>query len=172
MTNAQVESKLKVGFSCALLFVIFFPVLHFLTHPFSVLYGTDYTPLVLRLDDFYLKTGLLSISLIATPLLLVAVIFLMQKQRFSFVRALTYLFTPFLVALVIQYFISVQLDNYLRFPRIGHPVPWDQVFQPGYMLDCSRLAIAYVGICVMLYFVSALVWRKLSKKDGIDRSAR
>src|SRR5438046_6149936 len=105
MTAAQVQSKVGIGFACGFLFLLFFPLLHLLTHPFSVLYGTDYTPLVLRLDDFYQETGVLSVSLIATPLLLVAVIFLMRKQRFAILHALIFLLIPFLLALVLQFFI-------------------------------------------------------------------
>ena len=137
-----------------MLFLLFFPALNLFTHPFSVLHGTDYTPLVLRLDDLYLKTGLLIISLLATPVLLVAVILLMQKQRLALLRALTLLLTPFLLALIIQYFIAVQLDKYLRFPRMGHSVPWEHVFQSGFMLYCLRLAIAYAGICAVLYLAT------------------
>ncbi len=162
MRTARALTKIGIQCACALLFVFLFPVLHLLTHPFSVLYGTDYTPLVLRLDDFYWETGLVTISLISTPLLLIAVILLIQKQPFSFFRALILLLTPFLLSLGIQYFIAVQLDKYLRFPRMGHPVPWEYVFQSGFMLDCLCLAVAYAGICAVLYLVAALVWGKLT----------
>lgn len=163
MTNAQVKIKFGVGFGCVLLFMLFFPALNLLTHPISVLYGTDYTPLVLRLDDFYLKTGLWIISLPAIPALMVAVIFLMQKQRLAIPNALTLLLTPFLLSLVIQYFVAVQLDKYLRFPRMGYRVPWEDVFQSGFMLDCLRLAIAYAGICAVLCFAVPIVSGKLTR---------
>lgn len=158
MTTARAHTKIGIRCACVLLFILFFPVLHLLTHPCSVLYGTDYTPLILRLDDFYWGTGLMSISLFSTPLLLVALILLIRRQRFSFFRALIFLLTPFLLALGIQYFIAVQLDQYLRFPLMGQPVPWECVFQSGFILYCLQLTVGYAGTCAVL--VAALVVEK------------
>ena len=156
MTKAQA----KIGVGCVLLFVLFFPALNLFLHPISVLYSTDYKPLVLRLDDFYMKTGVLLISLLVTPFLFVAVIWLMQKQRLRFVSALLLLLTPFLLALIIQYFITVQVDKYLRVPHPGDPVPWKYVFQSGFMLHCLRLGIGYAALCAVLCFAMQIARRK------------
>ena len=119
--------------------------------PVSIMSGTDYLPLVIRLDDFYLNSGLLPISFIGTPLIVGVAVFLMQQERFSLARAVTCLVVPFLLALIIQYFISVQLDKYLRFPREGHAVPWRYLFQPAIIVRCCWVAMAYVAYCLLLH---------------------
>src|SRR5438093_786265 len=122
-----VRTKLFLSLDVILLFLVLFPVLDLFTHPISVLFGSDYEPLVIRLWDLYVHTGLLAPSLLATPVLLIAVTFIMQRYDFGFRRSLAVVLTPFLTALFIQYFIAVQLDKYLRFPRMGYAIPWKDV---------------------------------------------
>ncbi len=153
MTNARTRIGFSLSLASIVLFLLSLPILDVFTHPFSVLYGKDYTPLVIRLSDIYWlwHSGvIIRVSLFGLPLLLIAVIWFMDIQGFSFSRALTVVLLPFLAALVIQYFIAVQLDKYLRFPSMGHEVPWEHVFQLPFILHCSSVALVYAAIVTTL----------------------
>jgi hypothetical protein len=140
-----------------LLFVSCFPVLDILTHPVSVMHGFDYLPLVLRLSDFYWETPFFGASLIAFPLLLLLLAFLTQRRSRGLARSLLVLVTPFALALLVQYFIAVQLDKYVQNPLMRHPFPWKYIFQVPFMLDCFFLLLIYVTIATLLWLIVRLV---------------
>src|SRR5262245_52005599 len=122
MTKVKVHTNIVLGLACTILFVSFFPILDIFFYPVSVLHGTDYEPLILRLPRMFWETGLTHSSLIAVPSLLLALTLLMQGHGFSLVRSIPVFLAPFSLALIIHYFIAVQLDTDLRSARMGHPI--------------------------------------------------
>ena len=141
-----------------LLFVLLFPVLDLFTHPTSVMFG-HYVPLVIRLSDFYGNTPFLGASLIAVPLLLIALLLLMQWRHFGLVRSSLLVLAPFSLTLFLQCFIAVQLDKYLQNPVMRHPFPWNYVFQFSFMLDCLLLLLIYACLAAFLWFLVFLIRR-------------
>ena len=146
---------------CSLLFVLLFPFLNIFTHPFSVLSGTDYQPLINRLPYFPYRFCW-PVSLYAVPVLIVALVVLMQSYRLRFTESLLVLLAPFLLALTIQYFIAVELDKYLHYWRQGSSFEWQYVFQFPFIFWCFRLVLIYVALSSTLYGIAMLVRRKLS----------
>jgi hypothetical protein len=116
-------------------------------------------PLVVRLSHFYWTTGLLSVSSIAVPLLVFALTLLTQSRRFGFGRSLTLLVAVFSSALLVQYFISVQLDSELRSAWHAHPIQWHYVFQFPFMLYCLFVILIYASVVAFLWFVLSISWR-------------
>src|SRR5947208_1104077 len=153
MQQVRFRFRSQRGVPLILLFFLLFLLLDLFTHPISVLSSTDYVPLVIRISDVYFwQNGLIMrLSEFGVPLLLIALMLFMCCQRFSFRRALLVLLAPFLVALVIQYFIAVQLDKYLQFPRLGQPILWRHVFQVSFMLHCGRIVLIYAVVVSALY---------------------
>jgi hypothetical protein len=139
-------------------FVSLVPVLDFFVHPFSVMHG-QYVPLVIRLSDVYWKTGLLSVSGIAVPLLLLALTLLTHSRRFRFGRSLVLLVAPFSLALLIQYFIVVQLDTELRSAWSGHSVQWKYIFQFPFITECFLLILTYAFVAALLWLLVWIIWR-------------
>jgi hypothetical protein len=152
------------------LFLLLLPILDFLNHPESILYGPDYEPLVLRFSRFYAQSGLFAISVVCAPVILTVYIVMMQKQGMSFVRSLLRLLCPFLLALTVDYFVSAQLDKYLQYQRYGLGIPWESVFQLSSILDYARSLLGYVIICGVLYFGVEL-FRRITPTKRRIRSA-
>jgi hypothetical protein len=151
----------------ALLFLLLFPVLDIFTHPVSVLYGS-YIPLVIRLSDIYWDTSLLSIAVLGTPLLLVALLLLAQWQGLGLPRTSVCVLAPFSLALLFQYFIAVGLDKYLvEFPAAGLPIPWGDVFQPQFILGCLLLLLVYaclaIGLWMFIFTIRGKIATALTK---------
>jgi hypothetical protein len=143
----------------ALLFVLLLPVLDIFTHPVSVMYG-HYVPLIIRLSDLYWHTPILSAAFLGVPLLLAALLLLVQWRQFGFVRSALLVVIPFAVALLIQYFIAVQLDKYLvDFPAAGLAVPWNDVFQFPFIMWCLQLLLIYISIAAVLWLIILLLRR-------------
>jgi len=140
------------------LFVSLVPVLDFFVHPFSVMYGR-YVPLVIRLSDLYWNTGFLSVSGIAVPVLLLALILLTHTRHFGFGRSLVLLVAPFSLALFVQYFIVVQLDTELRWVWSGHSIHWKYIFQLPFIMECFRLVLGYASAVALLWFIVRTIWR-------------
>ena len=153
--NAVRQFGFAVGVvQCALIV----PALNLVIHPMSVLHGMDYTPWVLRLDDFYERSGLYMISLVGTPLILFALILLVLNQRLALGRAVTLLLAPFLFALAAQYLIALQVDKCLRYPEL----PWSGMLQLPMMSYCFVLAAIYAAISAALYCIASFIWKKLT----------
>ena len=146
----------------ALLFVLLLPVLDIFTHPFSVMYGL-YVPLIVRLSDLYWHTPVFSIAFVGAPLLLAAVLLLLQCRHFGVFRSTLLVVVPFALASLLQYFVAVQLDKYLvEFPAAGLAIPWDDVFQFQLIVDCLRLLLVYVCIAAVLWLIISLLRRVLT----------
>jgi hypothetical protein len=157
MIQSALNRTSLLAWVSVLLFVSCFPLLDILTHPVSVMYGLDYLPLVLRLSDFYWRTPFFGASLIAFPLLLLLLAFLTQRRSCGLRRSLLVLIAPFALALLLQYFIAVQLDKYVQNPLMRHPFPWKYVFQVPFMLNCFSLLLIYATIATLLWFLVRLV---------------
>ena len=143
----------------AFLFVLLFPVLDLFTHPFSVMYG-HYVPLVERLSGFYWHTPFLDASLIGVPLLLFALLLIMQWRQFGLGRSSLLVLGPFSLTLFLQYFIAIGLDKYLMdFSSAGLPIPWDDVFQFSLILNCLLLFLIYASLAASLWFCIFVVQR-------------
>jgi hypothetical protein len=137
----------------AMLFILFFPLLDTFTHPFSVLHG-DYIPLVIRLSELYWDTAVLRIAVFGIPLLLLTVLVLAQSRHFAPVHSALLVLAPFVAALFFQYFIAVQLDNYLiDFPAAGLAIPWQYIFQGAFIVHCLQMLLVYAGIMAMLWLL-------------------
>jgi hypothetical protein len=158
MTRAQIDSNVVVSFVSICFFVSLVPVLDFFVHPGSVMYG-QYVPLVIRLSDLYWKTGFLSVSGITVPLLFLALTLLTHRRRFGFGRSLALLVAPFSLALLIQYFIVVQLDRELRSAWSGRSTQWEYIFQFPFMMECLLLILAYALVAALLWFIVRIIWR-------------
>jgi hypothetical protein len=139
-------------------FVSLVPVLDFFIHPVSVMYG-HYVPLVVRLSDLYWKTGFLSVSGITVPPLLLALTMLTHSRRYRFRRSLVLLVAPFSLALLIQYFIVVQLDTELRSAWSGHSVQWEYIFQFPFIMECLLLILIYASVAALLWLIVRIIWR-------------
>ena len=159
MTARHRHLVLVIG--CGLLFVLLFPLLNIVTHPISVLSNSDYEPLINRLP-YFPYSFCWPVSLYAVPVLIVALVVLMQSCHFRFARSIIVLLAPFLGALTIQWFIAVQVDKYLWMSRHGYGFPWGIVFQFPFMLHCFWLALIWVVVCSALYGIAMLVRGKLS----------
>jgi hypothetical protein len=156
---------------CGFLFVLLCPLLDIVTHPMSVLSNSDYEPLINRLPYFpYYFCW--PVPLYAVPVLIVALVVLMQSYRIGFGRGIMVLLAPFLVALTVQWFIAVQVDKYLWMSRHGHGFPWGTVFQFPFLLHCFWLAVIYAVVCSTLYGVTALVTKQLSIRWSERAQAR
>jgi hypothetical protein len=147
------RSKALPPAASGVLFVLLFPVLDIFTHPVSVMHG-HYVPLIIRLSDFYWHTPILSIALAGTPILLVGLLLLVQWRQFGLVRSALLVILPFILALLVQYFIAVQLDKYLvAFPAAGLAIPWEHVFQFPFIVGCQQLLLIYVSIAAVLWLI-------------------
>jgi len=130
------------------LFLFLLPVLDIFTHPVSVMYG-HYVPLVIRLSDFYWHTPVLATALLGGPVVLITMLLLAQWGRFGLLRSTVFVVVPFAMALLMQYFIAVQLDKYLvDFPGA---IPWHYVFQFSFVVGCLEILLVYIVITAMLW---------------------
>lgn len=153
------RSKVLPPAASGVLFLLLFPVLDVFTHPVSVMYG-HYVPLIIRLSDFYWRTPILSIAFIGTPVLLAGLLLLVQWRQFGLVRSALLVILPFILALLFQYFIAVQLDKYLLdFPAAGLAIPWDDVFQFPFIVGCLQLLLIYMSIAAVLWLIILLLRR-------------
>jgi len=133
-----------------LLFLFLLAVLDIFTHPASVMYG-HYVPLVIRLSDFYWHTPVLATALLGVPFVLIAILLLAQWGQFGLRCSAAFVVVPFTVALLLQYFIAVQLDKYLvDFPGA---IPWHYVFQLPFIVGCLEILVVYLVITAMLWLV-------------------
>jgi hypothetical protein len=171
MTRAHIDSNVVVSFVSMCFFVSLGPVLDFFVHPASVMYG-QYVPLVIRLSDLYWKTGFLSVSGITVPLLFLALTLLTHRRRFGFGRSLALLVAPFSLALLIQYFIVVQLDRELRSAWSGRSTQWEYIFQFPFMMECLLLILTYALVAALLWFIVRIIWRVATASTSIDARSR
>jgi len=115
--------NLVLVIGCGFLVVLLFPLLDLVTHPISVLSNSDYEPLINRLP-FVPYSFCWPSALYAAPVLIIALVVLLQSYRISFSRGIMVLLAPFLIALTVQWFIAMQVDKYLWMFRHGYGFPW------------------------------------------------
>lgn len=168
--KTALHKHLLLLIGCVFLMILLLPILDIFTHPFSVLGIPGYDPLINRLPDF--PYSFFSLAFFAVPALVVLLIVLMQSYGLHFTRVLVVLLIPFVSALTIQYFIAVQLDKYLRFPSLGHPIPWQHVFQFPFMRHCFWLAVIYAATCAATYGIAAVARKQLSIRWSERAQAR
>ena len=161
MTKTALHGNTLLALASIFLFVSLVPVVDFFVHPVSVMYG-EYVPLIVRLSDLYWTSGFLSVSSIAVPILLLALTLLTQSRRFGFKNSLVLLVAPFSLAILIQYFVAVQLDAELRSAWYAHPIQWHYVFQLPFMVYCFVLILIYASVAASVWFVLATTWRAVS----------
>jgi hypothetical protein len=162
MTKTTLFGNTTLALVSVLFFATLIPILDFFVHPFSVIYG-DYFPLIVRLSDVYWTTGFLSVSSIAVPLLLLGLTLLTQGRRLGFGRSIAILVAPFSLALIIQYFIAVQLDKELRSAWSGHSIQWNYIFQFPFMTDCFFVLLGYAAFVALLWFTIWTIWRATTR---------
>ena len=152
-----------VGIAACFLSIALLPALDLFMHPFSVLYSSDYEPLIVRLPH---SLGECPACIFASPVLVIAVIVLGKHYQFGYRESLLVLLAPFLLALIIEYLAAVQLDKYFWYWRRGYAFEWRMVLQFPFMADCLWLTLIYAATCSAMYWIVTRSWNRLSARAG------
>ncbi len=128
-----------------LLVLALLPILDIFLHPISVLSG-DYDPVINWLPEFYMRHGLHALALVAVPVSLAVLGWLLRRTR-PHVR-LTLFVLPVGIAVLIQYLVAAQLDRYLVLMRQTHDMRWlKYLWQPSFITACLVIVAGFAALC-------------------------
>jgi hypothetical protein len=147
-----------------LLCLLLLPAMHLASQHTSVLWGPDYEPWVLQLGSLYSKCGFYILSFIGAPLVITLAIVQMIRQRSPIMLTVVLLASPFLIGVLIQYLIDIQVDKYARYPEYGVPFPWRNLLDVSLIWLFGRLACAYAIACASIYLLTLLLLKLVAAR--------